>query len=623
MGTWKGMKCPLAKGDVTVGTDVMLSGALPPWAARATISIKGKASNGDDLLCMTLSTAPAETPIVIQQSHPSLALPQAESADANANGIIDGNDNFNGHDNGVNVNVNVLGIQDKEDLESANGGNIHGDGNMNGHDNGVNVDVNVYGVQLKEDGGQLKEDNSTWSMSKALSSLFGFTNGGTLKLAYQDCGAAHGKVTGLSPSTLTLGQKTTVTGSGSVDEAVTDGTFEMNIKASILSKTCTGNICQPSTCPLPAGVGSITWNGMKCPLAKGDVTVGTDVMLSGALPPWAARATIGIKGKASTGDDLLCMTLSTAPAEESQSYPTPTGKTQINDQNLIDAYNAENDATWVAGRNDFFDGMTFDDARPLLGTALSHISDHLNKTLADSVYAAIGEPPADFDARTQWSGLIHPIRNQKHCGSCWAFSAAEVLSDRVAIATKKASPSLSPEDMVSCDKSDMGCRGGWLSKAWSYLENTGIVTDKCFPYNAGDGTASACPTKCADGGPLKKQKASSVFAIHVFANMQKELATNGPIQVAFLVYRSFFSYKSGVYAKKSYEYFPEGGHAVKAVGWGTENGNDYWLIANSWGATWGLDGLFKIKRGANECGIETQGPPYAGLPSISDPVVVV
>merc|ERR1712072_1544804 len=167
----------------------------------------------------------------------------------------------------------------------------------------------------------------------------GFINGGTLKLAYQDCGAAHGKVTGLSPNTLTLGQKTTVTGSGSVDEGVTDGTFEMNIKASILSKTCTGNICQPSTCPLPAGVGSITWKGMKCPLAKGDVTVGTDVILSGALPPWAARATIGIKGKASNGDDLLCMTLSTAPAEVPEEeeeeqllaaaapYPTPDGKT--------------------------------------------------------------------------------------------------------------------------------------------------------------------------------------------------------------------------------------------------------------------------------------------------------
>merc|ERR1712228_979427 len=215
-------------------------------------------------------------------------------------------------------------------MGSGNGGNIHDDGNMNGHDNGVNVNVNVLGIQVKknvESAANVTIDgNSTWSMGKALSSLFGFTNGGTLKLAYQDCGAAHGKVTGLSPSTLTLGQKTTVTGSGSVDEAVTDGTFEMNIKASILSKTCTGNICQPSTCPLPAGVGSITWNGMKCPLAKGDVTVGTDVILSGALPPWAARATIGIKGKTSNGDDLLCMTLSTAPAEASaiiqQSHPS-------------------------------------------------------------------------------------------------------------------------------------------------------------------------------------------------------------------------------------------------------------------------------------------------------------
>ena len=96
--------------------------------------------------------------------------------------------------------------------------------------------------------------------------------------------------------------------------------------------------------------------------------------------------------------------------------------------------------------------------------------------------------------------------------------------------------------------------------------------------------------------------------------MQKEIMTNGPIQVAFSVYKSFMSYKTGVYSKHWYELLPEGGHAVKIVGWGTESGTDYWLVANSWNTNWGESGFFKIKRGVNECGIETMGPPYAGLP---------
>jgi len=248
--------------------------------------------------------------------------------------------------------------------------------------------------------------------------------------------------------------------------------------------------------------------------------------------------------------------------------------------------------------------------------------------LVDAVYAAMEDAPADFDSRTKWSGLIHPIRNQQHCGSCWAFSASEVLSDRVAIKTGKKSPVLSAEDMVSCDKSDMGCKGGRLNSAWSYLEHTGIVTDTCFPYGAGNwketGVTPACRSTCADSESFKKQNAASQYAISGVGNMQKDIMTHGPIQVAFMVYKSFMSYKSGVYTKKPFEFIPEGGHAVKIIGWGTESGTDYWLVANSWGTTtWGDQGFFKIKRGTNECGIETQGPPYAGLPAVSDTSVVV
>lgn len=298
-----------------------------------------------------------------------------------------------------------------------------------------------------------------------------------------------------------------------------------------------------------------------------------------------------------------------------------TGKTQVNDADHIQRLNSVEGASWTAAPSDFFEGLSFDDARVVLGTDLSHISNHLAEVLNASVYGAISDDtiPDAFDATTQWAGLVHPIRNQQQCGSCWAFSASEVLSDRVAIVTKKASPPLSPEDMVSCDSGDMGCSGGQLPAAWKYLQNTGIVTDTCFPYTAGGGTAPACPNKCVDSESWNqaKVKASSSYAINGVTNMQKEIMTNGPIQVAFKVYKSFMSYKTGVYKKHWYEVVPEGGHAVKMVGWGTDNGADYWKVANSWDITWGEAGFFRIARGNDEGGIETMGPPYAGMPAVS------
>merc|ERR1712099_113470 len=80
------------------------------------------------------------------------------------------------------------------------------------------------------------------------------------------------------------------------------------------------------------------------------------------------------------------------------------------------------------------------------------------------------------------------------------------------------------------------------------------------------GTAATCASKCADSESFTKYKASSAYSIHGVTNMQKEIMTNGPIQVAFKVYKSFMSYKSGVYQKHWYEFLPEGGHAVKVVG---------------------------------------------------------
>ena len=145
---------------------------------------------------------------------------------------------------------------------------------------------------------------------------------------------------------------------------------------------------------------------------------------------------------------------------------------------------------------------------------------------------------------------------------------------------------------------------GMLPAAWKYLSNTGSVTDTCFPYTAGGGNAPACPNACKDSEDWAsaKHKATGGYALNSVTAMQQEIMTNGPIQVAFNVYKSFMSYKSGVYKHTTGQAL--GGHAVELIGYGTENGEDYWLVKNSWNEEWGDGGTFKIARGSNECGIE-------------------
>jgi cathepsin B len=87
--------------------------------------------------------------------------------------------------------------------------------------------------------------------------------------------------------------------------------------------------------------------------------------------------------------------------------------------------------------------------------------------------------------------------------------------------------------------------------------------------------------------------------------IKQEIMKHGPIEVDFSVYADFPSYKSGVYKHVTGEFL--GGHAVRMLGWGVENGTPYWLIANSWNTDWGDNGFFKILRGKDECGIEQDG----------------
>lgn len=140
--------------------------------------------------------------------------------------------------------------------------------------------------------------------------------GGTLKMSWSDCGGAnsHGKTTSLTPGTMTLGQKTEMIGKGTVDETVTGGSFTMKIKAGILNKTFQGEICSPKTfriSELGIHVGTMTWEGMDCPVKPGPNTVKMSTTLSGSLPRSLARSTIHVTAKDQNGGELICLDVKT------------------------------------------------------------------------------------------------------------------------------------------------------------------------------------------------------------------------------------------------------------------------------------------------------------------------
>mmetsp|Transcript_16265 Transcript_16265/g.28092 ORF Transcript_16265/g.28092 Transcript_16265/m.28092 type:complete len:360 (+) Transcript_16265:63-1142(+) len=281
----------------------------------------------------------------------------------------------------------------------------------------------------------------------------------------------------------------------------------------------------------------------------------------------------------------------------------------------VERVNSNPTSTWTASLyEDVWAGMTVRDMVNMCGTNLEGTLEGFEIPIKEDVI----EVPEEFDARQKWPDGLHPIRDQKTCGSCWAFSASEVLSDRFAIGSdNKVNVVLSPQDLVSCDPYDKGCNGGQLPTVWHYLSKVGAVSDSCLPYSSGDGKDGKCRRQCVDGENFIKYRSSNFYKVGqkntAVQAIMSEIYTNGPVQGAFKVYADFPNYKAGVYQQTSSDSL--GGHAVKIVGWGKEKNVPYWLIANSWGDKWGENGYFKIRRGTNECGIEAE--VYAGLADVT------
>jgi cathepsin B len=158
--------------------------------------------------------------------------------------------------------------------------------------------------------------------------------------------------------------------------------------------------------------------------------------------------------------------------------------------------------------------------------------------------------------------------------------------------------------MVSCDKANLGCNGGYLNKDMQFLKKTGVSTNACNPYTAGNGVTGKCPTTCKDGSAIVLYKSKDFADVSASEESIKNAVTQGTLQTGFTVYSDFMYYTSGIYHHTTG--YVEGGHAVTIVGYGIEDDVKFWNVRNSWGSSWGEDGYFRIMRGVNECEFEEE-----------------
>jgi len=220
----------------------------------------------------------------------------------------------------------------------------------------------------------------------------------------------------------------------------------------------------------------------------------------------------------------------------------------------------------------------------------------------------IGDLPKSFDWRTK--GAVTPVKNQGMCGSCWAFSATGNVEGQWFLAGHTL-VGLSEQNLVDCDHEctiydgqqscDEGCDGGLQPNAYTYIiKNNGIDKESSYPYEGVDDT---CRYKAANRGAAIS---NWTFVSKNEDQMAAYMVAHGPLAIAADAVEWQF-YVFGIFEGPC---GTELDHGILIVGYGEEIDwlgftIKYWIVKNSWGADWGVNGYLYIVRGVGECGLNT------------------
>ncbi|XP_034001735.1 cathepsin K [Trematomus bernacchii] len=206
--------------------------------------------------------------------------------------------------------------------------------------------------------------------------------------------------------------------------------------------------------------------------------------------------------------------------------------------------------------------------------------------------------PKSLDYRKK--GMVTPVKNQGSCGSCWAFSSAGALEGQLAKTTGKLMD-LSPQNLVDCVKENSGCGGGYMTNAFTYVEdNGGIDSEEAYPYVGEDQ-----PCRYNSSGMAAQIKGYKEVPVGDERALAVALFKAGPISVGIDAGLGTFQfYQRGIYYDRNCNK-DDVNHAVLAVGFGVNSkGRKFWIVKNSWSDTWGKQGYILMARNRdNLCGI--------------------
>lgn len=207
-----------------------------------------------------------------------------------------------------------------------------------------------------------------------------------------------------------------------------------------------------------------------------------------------------------------------------------------------------------------------------------------------------------------WSDVYTTaVKDQGYCGSCWAFSATEQIESASIIAgILTTDDKLSPEQIVQCDTTDDGCDGGNTDTAFDYVKSAGgIELSSTYPYTSYYDVTGTCTSDSSDFVVT----VDDYFSVSTETEMESYVLSTGPLSVC-LAASTWSSYTMGIVSTCSTDV----DHCVQVTGYSADE--SYWLVRNSWGTDWGMEGYILIESGVDMCEI-AYDPLYVSVSAVS------